>query len=93
MILIILAIFILLIYFASPLIGKIVLLIANQFIPDPIPFVDEIIMYVGLFAHLNRLLHITNFIALHKKVIKKILLILLIAIVVTGIIIIIYRRV
>lgn len=66
---IIAVILILSIYLACPLVGKIALLIANSIIPDPIPFVDEFIMWVGLFAHLFRLLRIAEFVANHKKLV------------------------
>lgn len=36
-------------------------------VPDPIPFVDEFIMWAGLFMHLYRLMSIAEFIQNHKK--------------------------
>lgn len=65
--LIIAVIMILLIYSACPLMIKIVLLIANSIVPDPIPFVDEFIMWIGLFIHISRLMRVTEFVYMHKK--------------------------
>lgn len=71
----IVALIILVIYLASPLIGKAVLLLVNTFIHDPIPFIDEIIMWIGLLQHLDRALRIVDYIREHKKTIKKIAII------------------
>ena len=57
---------ILIVYLACPIAGKIVLLIANTFIPDPIPFVDEFIMVVGLLTNIVRVGKIGTFITEHK---------------------------
>lgn len=54
------------IYITSPIIGKIALLLANMVLPDPIPFVDEFIMWIGLFTHLSRLMDVAEFIRNHK---------------------------
>ncbi len=62
----IIAIIILGIYVACPIIGKIALLLANSVIPDPIPFVDEAIMWISLCMHLNRLCSVAEFISKHK---------------------------
>lgn len=62
------AIVILGIYLTCPIVGKIALLLANSVLPDPIPFVDEFIMWIGLFAHLSRLLRVAEFIRDHKRV-------------------------
>lgn len=67
----IIALIILVIYLASPLIGKAVLLLINTVIHDPIPFIDEIIMWIGLLQHLDRALCIADYIRDHKKAIKK----------------------
>ena len=69
---IILAIIVLALYIASPLVGKVVLLIINSVVYDPIPFVDEIIMWIGLMQHLIRALDILEYIREHKKVIKTV---------------------
>lgn len=37
-------------YFYFPRWLKIVTLVINLFIPDPLPFIDEIIMIIGLFV-------------------------------------------
>lgn len=41
------------IYFACPKAIRLAIFLINLFIPDPLPFIDEIIMFLGLFA--NRL--------------------------------------
>lgn len=68
------AIFILLIYFACPLAGKAALLLANTVLPDPIPYVDEIIMWIGLLKDLSRLMDIAFYVRTHKETIKKVLI-------------------
>lgn len=65
--LIIAAIILLLIYIACPLVVKIVLLIANSIVPDPVLFIDEFIMWIGLFLHFIRLMLIAEFVYMRKK--------------------------
>lgn len=84
----IIGIIILAVYLASPLIGKIILLLANTYIPDPIPLVDEFIMWVGLLAYIAQLLRTIEFIAEHK-IILFLLLILIIGLVGCGVLILI----
>lgn len=60
------SIFVLGIYFISPLIGKIALLIVNTILPDPIPYADEIIMWLGLLTKLSFLANLAIFIAKFK---------------------------
>lgn len=72
---VIIALIILVIYLASPLIGKAVLLLINTVIHDPIPYVDEIIMWIGLAQHLDRVLCIVEYIQDHKKTVKKVAII------------------
>lgn len=64
---VIIAVIILSIYLVCPIIGKCALLLANTILPDPVPFVDEFIMWIGLFAHLSRLMRIADFVRTHKK--------------------------
>lgn len=71
---VILAIIILSIYFVCPIVGKIALLLANMVLTDPIPLVDEIIMWVGLLMDLSRLMDVAEFVRTHKETIKKALL-------------------
>lgn len=75
---IIAAIMILLIYLSCPILGKIALLIANTLIPDPIPFVDEFIMWMGLFIHLSRLMKLAEFVRNHKKAVAVAFIVLVI---------------
>lgn len=60
------AIFIICIYLVCPIVGKIALLLANTILPDPLPFVDEFIMWIGLLTHLSRLMDIAEFVRTHK---------------------------
>lgn len=68
----IIAIIILVIYLACPLIGKALLLFVNTVIQDPIPFVDEIIMWIGFLSNLSRTLEVAAFTRKHKATIKKV---------------------
>ena len=36
-------------YSGMPLVARIIIMIANCFFPDPIPYVDEILMFAFLF--------------------------------------------
>ncbi len=82
--LIIVIIIVLYIYIRCPLIGKVALLLANSFIPDPIPFIDEFIMWIGLFAHISQFLHIAKFVSNHK-ILFVILFLIFLALVFWGI--------
>lgn len=72
----IVALVLLVIYLLSPLVGKIALLFVNTVLPDPIPYIDEIIMWLGLLQHLERALYIAEFINEHKETIKKVAIII-----------------
>lgn len=87
---VIIALIILVIYLASPLIGKSVLLLINTVIHDPIPFIDEIIMWIGLLQHLDRALYIADYIRDHKKAIKKIAIIVGVTILLVVFLIIVF---
>ena len=63
---IIVSVFVILIYLACPLIGKIALLVVNTIVPDPIPFADEFIMWVGLLHNLSKTARIALYIKEHK---------------------------
>lgn len=63
---VIVAVIVMIIYLLCPLIGKIALLMVNTVVPDPIPFVDEFIMWVGLMHNLSRMTKIALFIKEHK---------------------------
>ena len=39
------------VYFVSPVGAKLLIMAINFFIPDPLPYIDEIIMVLGLFAN------------------------------------------
>lgn len=77
---VIVAVLILAIYLASPIVGKIALLLVNTVLPDPIPFVDEIIMWIGLIMNLIRLMEIAEFIREHKKAIIVTLVLLFVVV-------------
>ena len=46
--LIILYIVLYLLFAVAPIMGKIVLFVLNLYIPDPIPFIDEIVMFASI---------------------------------------------
>ena len=73
--------FVLLVYMACPLLGKLIIMGLNFFIPDPLPVVDEVIMAIGFLGSLVRS---AEFIVEHWK---SILVIIIIVIIVAGIII------
>lgn len=51
--LILVYIIVLSIYMKAPLLGKLLVLIINFFVPDPIPYIDEILMFFGLLRHFD----------------------------------------
>lgn len=62
----------LLIFIACPLIGKLILLVLNVIVPDPLPYIDEIVMIgstagniLGAVSKLDKLI---DFISAHKVV-------------------------
>ena len=63
---VIVSVLVILIYLACPLLGKVALLVVNMVVPDPIPFVDEFIMWVGLLHNLLKVTKIALFIREHK---------------------------
>ena len=73
--LIIVAVIIFIIYLACPIIGKIALLLANSILPDPVPYIDEIIM------------RIAEFISEHKKAVVISVIVVVIVILVLIILI------
>lgn len=75
---------ILFIYMLCPLIGKIILVIVNSFIPDPLPYLDECVMWLGIILNIKRALNITDFILRHR-----IITIILIVLAIIGIYIVI----
>lgn len=54
------------IYFALPLPIQLVILVVNAIIPDPIPYIDEIIMIGGIISKIELLENIGDFISEHK---------------------------
>ena len=54
------------IYFALPLAVQLILFAINAIVPDPIPYLDEIIMGGGILSKLKKLDDIEDFISEHK---------------------------
>lgn len=54
------------IYFALPLAVQLILFAINAVVPDPIPYLDEIIMVGGILSKLKKLDDIEDFISEHK---------------------------
>lgn len=67
MIMIFLYIIFICIYLVCPFWVKPILLLINTIIPDPIPFVDEVIMWGGLLSKLATLGRISEFVSENKK--------------------------
>lgn len=63
---IIIAIIFLLFYIAAPIRTKIVLAFINIFFPDPIPYLDEFIMWGNLLMNLAKVGRIIEFIEEHR---------------------------
>lgn len=63
---ILLYIFGLMVYIALPFPLQILLLIINTVTPDPIPFIDEIIMYGGAFKKMMSFLDVISFFEEHE---------------------------
>ena len=74
-------------YVAMPLAGKLVVIVINAFVSDPLPMIDEIFMFLSLGKHLDRLEKITNFVQGHRVAVKRVGIICIIAIIVAIIII------
>ena len=72
------------IYIVLPIWVKILVFIVNAFVPDPIPFLDEIAMLAGMLVHLARINMILEFISEHK-VLAFFLFLVLIALGIWGI--------
>ena len=58
MLLIVFYIIFIMIFLASPLLGKLILLVINLFIPDPIPYIDEVIMSASTLHNLSSVISI-----------------------------------
>ena len=73
------------VYMAFPIKAKIVIMLLNFFLPDPIPWVDEFIMLVGIVAKMDKAVRVWEFITRHKFLVavSVILVILLVAAVVS----------
>jgi hypothetical protein len=70
-------------YWLSPLLGKLILLIVNCIVPDPIPLIDEIFMTLGLLINFNKIYetitYITNWLGCNKHLIIPIIIALILA--------------
>lgn len=65
MVAIIIYLFVIVLYCLAPLPVQFVLLLINTVTPDPIPFLDEAIMYASFIKKLARLLDILEFVENH----------------------------
>lgn len=63
---IIIGILFLLFYIAATIRIKILLFIINLFLPDPIPYIDEFIMFGDIVVNLLKVVRIIEFINEHK---------------------------
>ena len=69
------------IYWVSPLPVQIILLIANAFIPDMIPVVDELLMVIAIVNRMKKYVAIRNFIRVHKILTTVILIAIVISVI------------
>lgn len=75
----IIAVIIMLVYFAAPIPIKLIMLGANLILPDFIPYVDEILMVAGVLIHIMKRLNILSFIVNHIRGIVISIVVLLVA--------------
>lgn len=54
------------VYWIMPLPIQIILLIANAFVPDMIPVIDELLMIIAIVNRIKKYVAIRNFIRVHK---------------------------
>lgn len=66
MVAIVLGTIFLLVYISVPIRTKIVLFIINLFLPDPIPYIDELIMAGNIVLNLIKAIKIIEFVNEHK---------------------------
>lgn len=69
-------------YVGMPLIGKLVVLVINMFISDPLPLIDEIFMFLSMGKHLERFENVITYIQLHKVARKRLVITIIVAIIV-----------
>lgn len=72
----------LLIYIALPLPGQLLFLLLNAFIPDPVPYVDEIVMTISTTRKLGKAVEIWDWINSHKALAAVIGICLLVAVII-----------
>lgn len=74
----------LLIFVACPLIGKLILLAINLLIPDPLPYIDEIVMIAStagnIFGAARKTISVVDFATKHKVTAILIAIVVIIAI-------------
>ena len=62
----------LLIFIACPLIGKLILLALNVIVPDPLPYIDEILMIGStagnVLGAVNKVNRLVDFVSEHKVI-------------------------
>lgn len=75
----IIAVIIMLVYFAAPIPIKLIMLGANLILPDFILYVDEILMVAGVLIHIMKRLNILSFIVNHIRGIVISIVVLLVA--------------
>lgn len=62
------------IYVALPLWAKLLFFILNSFVPDPIPVVDEVFMFVSMIndiAKIFKVIAIAQWIRIHRKLLLQ----------------------
>lgn len=77
-----------LVYLCLPFPIQLIFLLLNSFFPDPIPYIDEIIMYAGIMKKIINAVNVIDWIEEHPKIaiiIGSVLLILIIVLLVIWI--------
>lgn len=63
---IIIALIFLMFFIVAPLRTKIVLFLINSVLPDPIPYVDEVIMCANILSNIIKAINIVEYLSEHK---------------------------
>lgn len=78
---IILYMFIVCVYIVSPLGGRILIFLINMIIPDPFPYIDEVLMFAGIVSKAIFVMKVEEFLEEHP-IIKIIAIVLTIIVII-----------
>lgn len=77
------------IFYALPLPLKIILTIINNFVPDGIPVIDELLMGAATVGHIMKIIKVSEFAEMHPvwtKIIITLIILLILGAIVFGVI-------